>query len=234
MDRGTLVHDVLQRLYEPMVGRTVDAAALELPTDALRDAVAESLGRHYRRFPRPFVEREARRLLRVVEAWLALERERPPFRLLEVEQSFEVALGELVLRVRVDRLDEIEGLKLVVDYKTGQVRTPPADGHLGDPQLPIYALCSAGTGGVAFARLDEERPALLGIAAAALGFDERLATPPGDDWPALTARWRAELLMLADEVQQGFAAVTPRQPEACRRCHLGDVCRISLAAEGDE
>src|SRR6202000_1110226 len=93
---------------------------------------------------------------RLLTWWLQLESERGlPFEGKLSEKEFEnVAVGPLSLSVRMDRVDEIEGGEVLIDYKTG--KAPPND-WLTDrpdaPQLPLYAILSHADRlrGVAFA-----------------------------------------------------------------------------------
>ena len=71
-----------------------------------------------------------------------LESTRKPFHVVGHQLPVEVSLGGLSLHGRLDRLDEIDDVHVVIDYKTGasnsvsawQVPRPQM------PQLPFYAL----------------------------------------------------------------------------------------------
>src|SRR5208337_3037116 len=67
---------------------------------------------------------EARRLRALVIAWLALERERAPFAVREVEAQRSIELGQLTFRLRLDRVDALAGGGLaILDYKSGRVES---------------------------------------------------------------------------------------------------------------
>jgi ATP-dependent helicase/nuclease subunit B len=53
---------------------------------------------------------------------------------------------------------------------------------------------------------------------------------PIESWEALRASWRNRLERLADDFVQGHAAIDP-QPQACRYCALGSVCRYAQTAD---
>jgi putative RecB family exonuclease len=119
--RGTLVHAVLERLFDlPAAERTIDAAAGLVPQEwerlaAEEPAMADLLAEHDGSTDAWFSG--ARTLL---ETWFGLE---DPTRLEPAERELyvETQIDGLVLRGYVDRLDVAPGGAMrVVDYKTGR------------------------------------------------------------------------------------------------------------------
>jgi ATP-dependent helicase/nuclease subunit B len=187
-------------------------------------------------------QRERARAVRLLSQLLALERERPPFRVLALERSARLELGGALMDVRIDRIDELaDGGRVIFDYKTGRPALPDwLAERITDPQLPAYLL-AAGERAVAIATvgLSEQGVAYRGLAdrAGRLPQIEPLEreSPPGqsgagsaelDAWRTQLGRWRAALEHLAGEFLSGAAAVHP-VAEACRRCHLQVFCRIA-------
>ena len=74
--------------------------------------------------------------------WLALERERAPFKVVEVEACTRAAIGEIEFSARLDRVDVLEdGRHVIIDYKSGEVSVNKWAGARPDePQLPLYAV----------------------------------------------------------------------------------------------
>jgi RecB family exonuclease len=159
LDRGTLVHTVLERFGADLIerGAEVTDAVDYLPLFAIaRSVMSEYEARGVT--GRPVLWRIARReiaedLARFVEVDLRLQRARRS-RPLAVELTFgldghppaviELPDGRrLSFRGRIDRVDEVPGGAAVYDYKTGKPFTVDfaddpvtAGAHL---QLPIYA-----------------------------------------------------------------------------------------------
>ncbi len=255
--RGSLVHGVLERFWQTVRSRD---ALLALPRTArlelLTAAAEETLQHHERRnrydLPPRLRGLELRRLVAMADGWLELERERPPFRVVDIEQRHDFVAGNLRLRTRIDRIDELaNGTLAVIDYKTG--RPDPQqwlDARVTEPQLPLYCL-----------DLPEDRVGAVLFAVVRRRQGEctfrGLANDP-DSWPGMSAKsqaklldesglgglgealahWRRVLPALGDAFAAGWAAVDPVDPQqACTYCDLMPLCRIGESeggTDGDE
>lgn len=223
-DRGVLVHEVLHRVLldpsgQPIPSGRADPARLDV-------IVSDRLAERYRRFPAPVRDIERRRLRDLLERWLAAEAERAPFAVHVLEHEVSVSIGGIRLRLRLDRVDQVDGALVVLDYKTGAVRPQRLlDERLTEPQLPLYALADEAIRGVLFVELADDI-ALRGAAAPELELTPARLAPLPDSWEELRARWRERLEVLAAEILGGRAEVAPSGPEACRSCDLQPFCRI--------
>ncbi len=255
MERGNLVHDALARFWTEV--RT-HAALVELPDDALAAAVERHASAalraldplRRRTLPEAVLAREAPRIAALLLMWLAgTERARPPFTVLAVEERMEVRLAELLLTLRIDRIDTLaDGGALIIDYKTG---LPPGTAQCIEqrpraPQLGLYALSYAATNpaeplrALAYACLRRGELKADGLAADA-GVWDALRTPsdlrdaPFAGWVELEAHWRRELEALGTEIREGVATITPRHvATTCRQCGRQALCRIGSAALGTD
>ncbi|MFT4048175.1 MAG: PD-(D/E)XK nuclease family protein, partial [Solimonas sp.] len=259
IDRGVLVHRVLERLWgEWRDQATLLALSDEALTLQLRSAVDAALDELNQRAPQclPPVLRglEAQRLVGLVLDWLNdVEKARAPFRVLSLEKRApeandeadggRVAFEGLQLRLRPDRVDvDAQGRRIVLDYKTGARKPVPwADGRPEDPQLLLYALTEGEVGALAFARLAAGDVGLQGIACedgfapGIVSYAAERATRDAESWAALHGRWRGELATLAAEIRRGWAAVAPKHPrQSCRDCGLHALCRIREDVSLDE
>lgn len=255
-DRGELAHEALAALWtqvgDAQALRAMDANRLH---DTVADAVAQALDRHPETMTAALRGIERQRLERLLTAWLAMECKRPDFEVISTELPVVLSLGDLSLRGRIDRIDRVGDVTVLIDYKTtrGDLRR---DSWLGerpdDPQLPAYLiaaqpaatdpeptaaeqpLTAVHADGIAFARVVGGRCEFVGLAV-----DETLIngvkTPPtalarsGDtrDWLTHRQAWTTTLHALADEFVQGHAAVAPKAGNTtCRLCDLHSLCRI--------
>lgn len=217
--RGELVHRALELFWAPLPDQ---AALLALDEAARRQHLAAAIGNALddlaRRRPELQGPRlravEAACLLRQLEAWLAVELTRPPFAVIARERRLDLDFDGLGVRLRIDRIDRLgDGRLLLLDYKTGAVRTTGWGGERPeDPQLPLYALAAPGDlAGLALARVradDRLGAGLAGIADVELPGCRPLAECNlPDTWPEALAHWRRVLGALAREFREGVASI---------------------------
>ena len=203
------------------------AAALQAAIDASlpREVAPESP------WDEAYISVQKERLRRLLLNWLELELQRNPFTVTEREQKQTVSVGPLTLQLRIDRVDEVEGGTLLVDYKTGARSTPKDwEGERpDDPQLPLYALLPEAENlqGIAFAKV---RP---GKDMKWLGYGP-LPKPAPMEYATLAQQieaWRYVLEQLANDFATGKAAVSPKEyPFTCTHCAQRLLCRLDVAA----
>ena len=242
-ERGLLAHAALSGFWNVVrdhatlvsLPAAVRGAHIEASVQA---AFTQLSAARWRSVPPMVRAQEARRLVPILEMWLALERERPPFVIRQAEQTQTLRLEGLCFRLRPDRIDTLdEGGLAIVDYKTGRVEPPRQwfDERPRASQLGLYTLAqrdatpALAVRAVAYAELGPDEVAASGLADAGAwpGLDAVAAAGPCTDWVALESWWRKHLGALAAEIARGHAAVTPRaSPLPCRNCGLHALCRI--------
>jgi probable DNA repair protein len=256
--RGQLMHAVLHAIWEGPPHGMHSLADLQKKPD-VRSFVEGQVGRVFtaelpnglreRLSPR-YLELEEERLTRLITEWLNYEATRIPFDVAGTEVDNTIALGDLTLHVRIDRIDRLDdGTLLVIDYKSGNVT--PKSWELPRPddvQLPLYTgfaldeSCAVPgeAGGLVFATLRAGNCAFAGHVGeaqttlfAGLKGGSALVKRP------LTAEqlidWRDYIEKLARDFVDGNAEVDPREePKTCEYCGLEALCRIqeARAAEG--
>jgi ATP-dependent helicase/nuclease subunit B len=246
-ESGTVVHDVLKMFWDEV--RTQDA--LKSMTVEERDGVldwciSEALKRTEESsstlWDAAYIEVQRGRLRSLLGGWLELEMKRGlPFDVRLSEKEFkDVRVGPLRLSVRMDRVDEVPGGEVLIDYKTGDAT--PNDWlteRPNAPQLPLYAILSQANRlqGVAFGLVRAgEGKGLKGYATA----DGVLPGKPTKLKEAATLgaqveRWREVLVQLAEEFYAGEAQVSPKQyPATCEYCEQRILCRLDTSLLEDE
>jgi ATP-dependent helicase/nuclease subunit B len=186
---------------------------------------------------------EKLRLQKLIENWLTLEKNRPPFVVLEHETKRFIKIGDLTLTIQIDRIDQLNnGNLMIIDYKSGKNAISAWFGERPEqPQLPIYYVygnpSSQPFSAVAFAQLRADDLKFLGL------HDETLASadffPKGvkafqsvsdaapQSWTDLSRYWQNILQQLSNEFCQGNLCKDPmgdRKP--CKTCELKAFCRI--------
>lgn len=228
MERGSALHWVMEQYFQ----RYPDSStALSQPETAIEELCKQAIAR-YTHLPEPFIEAEQSRLTQLIIDWLAVEAERTPFRVAETEARYTLELGDLSFSLRIDRLDDVDGAMVLIDYKTGRVSTGPALGESpAAPQLPSYSLIRDDIAGVYYGQVQSAEQKLIGLAGGVEQLTEgrnaqvkTTATEPG--WAQQRRLWRQHLTGLASEIAAGDARVNPL-PNACRHCNLKPLCRIN-------
>jgi RecB family exonuclease len=234
-------HDMLLAMSRETFERTVEQAAA--------DALAALPPSRWRVMP-PLVQAgERSRLEKLVGTWVdKFERPRPAFTAVDTEANLTLALRGLHLRLRLDRIDTLDGGGVaIVDYKTGIV--PPLTAWFAPrpqaPQLGLYMLAHEAAfpdrpvRAVAYAQLKPGKLELRGLAADSSAWP-RLRDPATvkdagiADWRGIEARWAELLGGLGAEFIGGTAAVSPRdKKETCRHCRRESLCRIGAPALED-
>lgn len=237
-ERGTIVHQILERCWNELKSHdrlinmpesTLHALLEEWIADALQDHACAQNKQN------SFLAIEKQRLIKLINEWLQIEKLRSPFSVMKNETGAEIQLGELKIKVRIDRVDQLEnGNKFIIDYKTGRnLNVSDWFGERPDaPQLPLYVhLDSVNTAGIAYAQVSAGKLGFVGVSQYDSGIkgvtaSDKLRSPNTKSWNELIAEWNAVLLQLGYDFYHGKANVDPKNMKTCERCGLKPLCRI--------
>lgn len=209
-DRGTLLHDILYRLWsEWKTARQLHSLTEQQLSDRLSRVIDESLTALGTRHPillgSRFRQLEHSRLQKLVSAWLEQEKSRPDFEVTDLERVASVDFGDLQISLRLDRVDQVNDQSLVIDYKSGEVTPSRWQGERPkDPQLPLYIIATnPQASGCAFAQIKGGNIKFVGIGETAL-FDQQSII---ENWPEQLEQWQTSLTNLANEFISGLATI---------------------------
>jgi probable DNA repair protein len=243
-ERGELVHAALEYVWSRLkdhatLMRLEPGAAKLLLEEAARRAIATVCRR--RNPGKRWRLREQPRLEHLLGKWLDVERERSPFRVVQLEEGGEAAtFGGLPFRVRIDRQDELEdGARVLIDYKTGVALADWRGERPDNPQLPVYALLRPERlVAVAYGRVNAAESRFVfeaergNIFKAADREQPRKGAMEGEpSFAALIERWHTRIEAIASGFAAGDAAVAPTAT-ACQNCPLPGLCRIQWFPDG--
>jgi probable DNA repair protein len=252
-ERGMLMHKALELVWIKLKDHFHLKQSEGLRGPLIADSVEAAVASVFRGYVpvelRLAVEREKRRLERLIEALLRAEQGRPSFDVVALEARREVTIGGGRFEIRIDRIDCIEGGGFaILDYKSGEPRAPRWNGsEIRDPQLLSYLLAEAGRNVQALANvsLAGGRAKFSGRAATARllpgvkglpGMDPNKLPPEQIQaaWQAELEKWLLSLARIASDYIAGHASVQPAS-DVCRNCHLTVLCRrVELAVAQDE
>ena len=252
MSRGSLVHTVLELFWDKTVDQqTLLSLTEEALVSSLRDAVSGALERleKERRCDLPPRQKqiERRRLFLLARRWLEMESRRKPFRVVASEKSHQIKIGDLLIRTRIDRVDELEGgTCAIIDYKTGQPDPLQwLDDRVTEPQLPAYCLgiSQEQIGAVMFAviRSKEKECGFRGVArdleswpgAKSRKLRSKIEENGWLSFDDVLTHWQKSLPELGNAFARGEALVDPVDPDlACKYCDLKGLCRIMEKVAG--
>jgi probable DNA repair protein len=249
MDRGNLVHAVLQSFWQGRDFVYRDSAYLDQPDETLNLAIASAIDEGVARFsqtleeplPPKFLVLEKQRLQYLLSVWLAYEKKRPPFTVEQCEQREVLQIAGIDITLVLDRVDRLQDGKLVViDYKTGSSISHDswAVQRISEPQLPIYSslvLADEHIAAVCFAQVRADEQRFVGIAAEAdtlpgikaLHEAQKLFPPDTfPDWIALLDHWKSSIEAIANELVAGEAAVVFADENDLRHCEVLPLLRL--------
>ena len=253
-DRGNLLHKALEGLWRELkdldsliearstgtlrgiVERHVDAALARYREDRRAEPSASEPNTSSASEPATwsgaYLHAERERVVRLIEEWLNYEAQRSSFTVERNEEPLTASVGELTLKLRADRIDQVDGGRLLIDYKSGKVTAAAWEGERPDePQLPLYAAFGnvAPLRGVLLAQIragDVKFDGVIEADLAALPATSRLSRIPFSE--DLLRQWEKTLLILGGQFLSGEAQVDPKRfPETCEFCALPGLCRVA-------
>ena len=247
-ERGILVHKALEYFWKAI---KTQKHLLSLSDSTLRERLKKAINKACNKVVMPHLQGRYRwleeaRLLERLYHFMSYEKNRPDFEVVSVESSNTLDCQGLQFKVRMDRIDWVEGLgKVLIDYKTGKTSVSDWFGpRPRDLQLPLYAVgqsiahgTASDTGvpaALAFAGLHPHQIGFKGVASVATHWQgvkaiEALASTmlAEKNWEQQWEAWKQSIESLASEFALGVARVDPLEgPKTCRHCALKTLCRV--------
>ncbi|QBZ83729.1 PD-(D/E)XK nuclease family protein [Hydrogenovibrio crunogenus] len=231
---GTLVHAVLEAFWRQV---QTQHNLLEMDEKAVSELVLqlleEAMAPLSHQFDAHYLSLEQNRIHQLILEWLALEKDRPSFKVVAFEENHTPTIGGIEFNLKIDRVDDVfdaetgEVSRLILDYKTGKA-------SVGDllkepieaPQLAVYlhayhdVVAGLGYGilhsddGVKFNTLISDEGVMLKDRSQLI-FAKLAAKEGGDfegmSWSDFLQALRDEVSELATQIQQGQAEMTFRK-----------------------
>ena len=231
-ERGQIIHKVMELLWQTLESQqalfNLDEHQLEQHIEqAIQSALAPLKEQHPESFS-PFIQEvEYIRLKRLVCACLEWEKQRSPFTIAALEQSYTINLAGLDFRVRVDRLDQVADKKWVIDYKSSLPNSKPwNEERPKEPQLLLYALLDKQINTLLFMQLKTGKISCSGFSEEKQGISGIGSLKKEEKWDDCRENWHQQLTLLAEEFQQGHCPPQPAQLTLCQQCDYQNLCRF--------
>ena len=228
-NRGTLVHEVLQKLIAD--AKSQEELAKKQRRD-IRQIVTKTVNDYVKKHDvevgKEYLKHEKTRILETVMAWQEAELEREPWTNARVEEGHVVTIAGFEFQTKVDRIEKMSSLgSTVIDYKTGQVSVRDWDpDRLVEPQMPLYATAVEDCNALMYAVIASDKTSYKGLATKKTKSLRSVNVPP-DGFKARKQDWKEALEGLVEDFKNGRAVVDPYDTtKACRYCQLEDFCRV--------
>ncbi len=239
---GTLFHHAIEFFWEQVRTQVKLLSLSEAELDEIFASVIEQAMKK-ESVPAGLQNLQGRYLHRLLTDWIAVERLRQPFEVVELEQELDIGIAGIFINVKVDRMDRLEsGQTVVIDYKTGQNNKIKSwsEERIENPQLPLYAGTNPSVEGACFAQVFPNQHKFIGttsednIVASIKSPQNNLSLKKTlHSWEDARDHWAQSLGMLATEVREGVATITPVN-KACDYCELPSLCRINKSTQESE
>lgn len=140
---GSIFHEVIENLYKPFEGKVVNKVDLEKISNnkvLIENEIRKAIGKHYFRQKDPTektVKLEGKTILiyentkTFIRRLLEIDMQQAPFQLVSLEGDYQTTLKfraeneEIPVRIggKIDRVDKVNGVFRILDYKTGNVES---------------------------------------------------------------------------------------------------------------
>jgi ATP-dependent helicase/nuclease subunit B len=222
-ERGKLVHELMRSLWSVLKDSSSLAGNLEAAIEPAAAAAVKELELEGR-----LAELERARLARIAREWLEVEKGRPDFSVLHLEEKRSLEFAGLEFAARIDRMDRLSsGGHAIIDYKTGGNITPRRwdPPRPDEPQLALYAVAAKEeVTAVAFAKVRPGEMRFIGYSRDDNAIPE---VRKAKAWQPLLQAWKKEAESLGSAFARGEAGVDPKKElMTCRYCGLETLCRV--------
>lgn len=231
-ERGQIHHKVMELLWHQLKSQQ---HLLQLSQDALNQSIDQAIHialsplqtTHPDSFPDLIQSIEYSRIKKIVLSCLEWEKQRPSFSIEALEQSYSIHLSGIEFKVRVDRIDQVDGKKWIIDYKSSLPTSKPwNEERPKEPQLLLYALLDEHINALILMQLKSGKINCSGISENKQDIQGISSLKKEETWEDYRSYWSQQLSLLAEEFKQGLCLPNPVNLTVCKTCNFQNLCRF--------
>jgi ATP-dependent helicase/nuclease subunit B len=246
IEKGHILHNGLAAIWQQLKNQEnlltlSDTALAELITEQVNIAISDIKRHKPKHLSDPLCQIESERQSQLITQWLALEKQRPPFTVVAIEEARTITFNDMNINIRIDRVDQLaDGRYLIIDYKTGKSNINAWKGERPkEPQLPLYALTYSENinevKGISFAQINVADQNFKGLGdgdiASGISHIEKNKMGLPDTWESTIAHWQQKLDALLNEFTQGDCRI--EYLDEIAKTYAGDYLRINRFHEAE-
>jgi probable DNA repair protein len=238
-DKGKLIHLILELFWKEIVNQDqllkMSTVECEKLLETHIQTAFKSLNLDHQD-QKKLLTLESFRIKTILLEWLNIEKQREPFKVVDLEIKNNIQISKISIETRIDRIDQLSDLSfLVIDYKSGKYND--ISNWFGDrpddPQLPCYAtFTNHAIHGLAYAQVTSNQSGFKGIhqqpvRVKGIKTINEVKHTNAVSWLEQQNLWRTHIEKISDEFIAGYAHVDPKNKNVtCDQCHLHPLCRI--------
>lgn len=236
-EKGIIIHKVMELLWRELGSQkellNLSPIVLEQQIEqAIKSALTNAIQQYSDSFPKLVQDVEILRLKRLVMSVLEWEKQRPEFEIAALEESYTLNLAGLDFAVRVDRLDQVQDSKWVIDYKSSLPSSKPwNEERPSEPQLLLYTLLDKEINTLLLMQLKTGKVLCNGLSENKLDIKGISSLKKDESWEDRRDVWHEQLTHLAEEFKMGHCPPQPANTTFCEQCNFQDLCRHRANAE---
>lgn len=231
-DRGIILHSILQGLFQTHPSN-YDLAILQKNQKYIDQLIItqlkKAIGTRKQSLNPSYLQSEQKRLRQLMDKYIEIELSRPPFVVRFIEKRLQVNIHTLTINGIIDRVDEVNGQYILIDYKTGYASHHEWFGDFLDPQLPCYAhYFQAQAVTASLALFSNNTMRYTGVSHEDHPFFTLASRYPNiaTNWPDIQEYWQEKLHQVAKQYQEGILTLTTHKNTFCQNCHYQRLCRV--------
>jgi ATP-dependent helicase/nuclease subunit B len=222
IEKGNILHNSLAALWQQLNSQE---NLLALSDDALAQLISEQVNiaisdvkRHKpKHLSDTLCQIESERQSQLLAQWFDVEKQRPPFTVVAMEEARTIHVNGMNINIRIDRVDQLpDGRYLIIDYKTGQANINAWKSQRPkEPQMPLYAVTYSENihkvKGISFAQININDQTFKGIGdgdiATGITHIEKNKMGLPSTWESTLEHWQQIVDQLLTEFTQGDCAI---------------------------